>query len=174
AGDGVLHVYLAGNNAARPHRDLARLRSDLRTLNAGKGTTDAQAKASGLCEGLERYSGVFRGDEPRRRARRADPGGAAARLEDCLLFSERQYRERDARNAAGSRFSFIPVPFDPDAEIEWSPAWSLSRREVRYLPTAFCYYDYLQPDERMYCLACSNGNAAGNTLGEGGGHGFLG
>jgi ribosomal protein S12 methylthiotransferase accessory factor len=172
-GDSVLHVYLAGNNAARPHRDLARLRSDLRTLNAGKGTTDVQAKASGLCEGLERYSGVFRGDEPRRSARLRELGGAAVAPHDCLLFSERQYRDRDARNAVGSRFSFIPVPFDPDAEIEWSPAWSLSRQEIRYLPTAFCYYDYPQPDERTFCLACSNGNAAGNTLEEAIVQGFL-
>jgi ribosomal protein S12 methylthiotransferase accessory factor len=171
--DGVLHVYLAGNNAARVHRDLARLRGDLRTLNAGKGTTDVQAKASGLCEGLERYSGLFRGDEPRRRARMRELGGAAVALDQCLLFSERQYRERAARNAGASRFSFIPLPFDPDVNIEWSPAWSLSRREVRYLPTAFCYYDYPQPDEQTYCLACSNGNAAGNTLEEAILQGFL-
>jgi ribosomal protein S12 methylthiotransferase accessory factor len=172
-GDGVLHVYLAGNNMARPYRNLAHLRGDLRTMCAGKGTTDAQARASGLCEGLERYSGVFRGDEPRRRARRPDLGPAAVPLEDCLLFSERQYRGRDARNAAGSRFSFIPVPFDPDAEVDWSPVWSLTRREVRYLPTAFCYYDYPQPEDGIFCLACSNGNAAGNTLEEAILQGFL-
>jgi ribosomal protein S12 methylthiotransferase accessory factor len=166
ASDGVLHVYVAGTNSARPSRTLGQLRSDLRTMNAGKGTGDVQARASALCEGLERYSGVFRGDEPRRRARQAELGGAAVPLNDCLLFSERQYRERDTRNAGASRFSFIPVPFDPEAEAEWSPVWSLSRREVRYLPTGFCYYDYPQPDERTYCIACSNGCAAGNTLEE--------
>jgi ribosomal protein S12 methylthiotransferase accessory factor len=173
AGDGVLHVYVAGNNVARPHHDLAHLRGDLRTLNAGKGTTDAQARASGLCEGLERYSGVFRGDEPRRRARMRELGGSAVPLGECLLFSDRQYRERDARNATGSRFGFIPVPFDPEAEVDWSPVWSLTRGEVRHLPTAFCYYDYPQPDEQTYCLACSNGNAAGNTLEEAILQGFL-
>jgi ribosomal protein S12 methylthiotransferase accessory factor len=173
AGDGVLHVYVAGNNMARAHQNLTHLRSDLRTLNAGKGTSDAQARASGLCEGLERYSGVFRGDEPRRRARLRELGGSAIPPGDCLLFSKRQYRERDARNAAGSRFSFIPVPFDPEADVEWSPAWSLTRREVRHLLTAFCYYDYPQPDERTYCFACSNGNAAGNTLEEAVLQGFL-
>jgi bacteriocin biosynthesis cyclodehydratase domain-containing protein len=173
AGDGVLHVYVAGNNTARAHHNLAHLRSDLRTLNAGKGTSDAQARASGLCEGLERYSGVFRGDEPRRRARLRELGGSALPPGDCLLFSERQYRERDARNAVGSRFSFIPLPFDPEAELEWSPVWSLTRREVRHLLTAFCYYDYPQPDERTYCIACSNGNAAGNTLEEAVLQGFL-
>jgi ribosomal protein S12 methylthiotransferase accessory factor len=173
AGDGVLHVYVAGNNMARPHQNIAQLRSDLRTLNAGKGTSDAQARASGLCEGLERYSGVFRGDEPRRRARLRELGGSAISPADCLLFSERQYRERDARNAVGSRFSFIPLPFDPEADLEWSPVWSLTRSEVRWLLTAFCYYDYPQRCDQTYCLACSNGNAAGNTLEEAVLQGFL-
>ncbi len=172
-GDGVLHVYVAGNNMARAHHDLAHLRSDLRTLNAGKGTSDTQARASGLCEGLERYSGVFRGGEPRRRAQLCELGGAAIPPGDCLLFSERQYRERDTRNATGSRFGFIPLPFDPEADLEWSPAWSLTRKETRYLLTAFCYYDYPQPPERTYCIACSNGNAAGNTLEEAVLQGFL-
>ena len=172
-GDGVLHVYVAGSNSARPSRTLGQLRSDLRTMNAGKGTGDAQARASALCEGLERYSGVFRGDEPRRAARLAEMSSAAVPLNECLLFSERQYREREALNAGAGRFSFIPVPFDSGAEIEWSPVWSLTRGEVRYLPTAFCYYDYPQPDERTYCVACSNGCAAGNTLEEAIVQGFL-
>ncbi|HEY7330056.1 MAG TPA: TOMM precursor leader peptide-binding protein [Gemmataceae bacterium] len=172
-GDGILHVYVAGRNVARQHRDLATLRSDLRSMNSGKGTSDVQARASGLCEGLERHSGIFRGDVPRRQARMRELGGAAIPLGDCLLFSDRQYRERDARNAAASQFSFIPFPFDSEAEIEWSPVWSLTRREVRYLPTAFCYYDYPQPDERTYCIACSNGNAAGNTVEEAILQGFL-
>jgi ribosomal protein S12 methylthiotransferase accessory factor len=171
--DGVLHVYVAGNNVARPYHNLAHLRGDLRTLNAGKGTSDVQARASALCEGLERYSGVFRGDEPRRGARLQELGGSAIPLADCLLFSDRQYRERDARNATASRFGFIPVPFEREAEIDWTPVWSLTRREVRYLPTAFCYYDYPQPHERTYCIACSNGNAAGNTLAEAVLQGFL-
>jgi ribosomal protein S12 methylthiotransferase accessory factor len=174
AEDGVLHVYVAGNNMARPHHDLARLRGDLRTLNAGKGISDVQARASALCEGLERYSMVYRGDESRRRARLRDLGGAAIPPNDCLLFSERQYHERDARNAAGgSRFSFIPAPFDTGADVEWSPVWSLTRREVRYLPTAFCYCDYPHGDGPVWCVACSNGNAAGNTLAEAVLQGFL-
>jgi bacteriocin biosynthesis cyclodehydratase domain-containing protein len=172
-GEGILHVYVAGNNASRPHQNLAQIRGDLRTLNAGKGTSDAQARASGLCEGLERYSGVFRGHEPRHQARLSELGQAAIHPGDCLLFSDQQYRERDARNANASRFSFIPAPFDPELKIEWSPVWSLTRQEVRYLPTAFCYYDYPLPDEETFCFACSNGNAAGNTLEEAILQGFL-
>jgi ribosomal protein S12 methylthiotransferase accessory factor len=172
-GDDVLHVYVAGSNSARPVRKLGQLRSDLRTMNAGKGISEVQARASALCEGLERYSGVFRGDEPRRLARMPELGNTAVPLNDCLLFSDRQYRERDTRNAGAGRFSFIPVPFDPVAEVEWSPVWSLTQGEVRYLPTAFCYYDYPQSDEQTYCIACSNGCAAGNTLEEAILQGFL-
>ncbi|HVC94485.1 MAG TPA: TOMM precursor leader peptide-binding protein [Pirellulales bacterium] len=172
-GDGCMHVYLAGNNLARPHHSLAQLRGDLRNMSAGKGTTDAQAKASGLCEGLERHSGVFRGDEPRRKARLADLGPAGTDLNDCLLFSRKQFQERGAINAKNSPYNFVPLPFDPEAQIEWTPAWSLSRQLVRYLPTAFCYYDYPQFKDKRFCIACSNGCAAGNTVEEAILQGFL-
>jgi bacteriocin biosynthesis cyclodehydratase domain-containing protein len=165
-GDGAMHVYLAGHNLARRHRDLAHLRGDLRNMSSGKGVSDVQARASGLCEGLERYSGVFRGDEPRRRARLRELGGAGIHPHDCLLFSERQYRERDAWNARQSHYGYVPAPFDAETEIDWSPVWSLTRGETRYLPTAFCYFNYPYPSGEPYCVGCSNGNAAGNTLEE--------
>src|SRR5262249_55595884 len=173
AADGVLHVYIAGHNFARRHRSLAHVRSDLRNMSSGKGTTDAQARASGLCEGLERYSGVYRGDEPRRRATMRRLGSDAVALADCLHFSDRQYRERDAWNARESHYNFVPVPLDPDAEIDWTPAWPLPRGEPRYLPTAFCYYSAPQPEGAPYCIGDSNGCAAGNTLEEAILQGFL-
>ncbi len=173
ADDGAFHVYLAGHNLARGHESLNHLRGDLRNMSSGKGASDAQARASGLCEGLERYSGVFRGDEPRRRAVARQLGESGVRLEDCLLFSERQYRERDAWNARKSRYNFVPLPLDPSAEIDWTPVWSLTRGEFRYLPSAFCYYDHPHPERGPFCVACSNGNAAGNTLEEAVLQGFL-
>lgn len=172
-GDGEMHVYLAGHNLARRHHSLGQLRSDLRNMSAGKGASDAQAKASGLCEGLERYSGVFRGDEPRRTARMCELGEAAVDIRSCLLFSERQYREREQWNEKKSPYNYVPAPFDPEAELDWTPVWSLSRRQVRYLPTAFCYYDYPLPKNEKFCIACSNGCAAGNTLEEAVLQGFL-
>ena len=172
-GDGVMHVYLSGHNSSRRARNLLGLRADLRSANCGKGTTDAQAKASALCEGLERYSAGFRGDELRRHARIADLEGAGIAPNDCLLFSERQYRERAAWNAAGHRFDAVPLPFDPQAEIDWSPVWSLSRQTVRYLPAAYCWFNYPQPSHQAFCHGCSNGNAAGNTIAEAILQGFL-
>jgi len=171
--NGVMHVYLSGHNSARGARNLRGLRADLRSSNCGKGTTDAQAKASALCEGLERYSGAYRGDEPRRRARLADLGEAGIAPNDCSLFSDKQYRERDVWNGAGHGFDRVPLRFDPNAEIDWTPVWSLSRQAVRYLPSAYCWFDYPQPADRAFCYACSNGNAAGNTVAEAILQGFL-
>jgi ribosomal protein S12 methylthiotransferase accessory factor len=162
--DGVVNVYGAGHNFARRQGSLAELKRGLRSHSAGKGVSDAQAKASGLCEALERYCGVFRGDEPRTCARLRDLGGAALHPNACMLYSARQYRERAAWNARGSQWNDVPEPFDEEAAVEWSPVWSLTRGEVRYLPTAYCYYEY--PQEPLTCAACSNGNAAGNTLEE--------
>ncbi len=172
-GDGVMHVYFSGNNIARGPRTWAGLKGDLRNSSCGKGTNDLQAKASALCEALERYSGVFRGDEPRRRARFRDLGDDAIPPNACMLFSDRQYRESEQWNSRPSIYQYVPNPFDPDALVDWSPVWSLTRRSVRYLPTAFCYFSYPEPCDQHFCVGCSNGNAAGNTLEEAILQGFL-
>jgi ribosomal protein S12 methylthiotransferase accessory factor len=163
--EGIVNVYGAGHNFARRQNSLEEIRQGLRTQSSGKGTSDVQARASGLCEALERYSGVFRGDEPRTTpCRMRDLGDAAIHPNACMHYSDHQYRQRDAINARKSPWNRVPVPFDEDQAIEWTPVWSFTRREVRYLPTAFCYYDY--PQQPFYCFGCSNGNAAGNTLEE--------
>ncbi len=172
-GEGVVHVYISGHNIARGPRSWSGLKSDLRSSSAGKGTSDLQARASALCEGLERYSGTFRGDEPRRTTRLADLGDAGLHPNACMLFSDRQYRERDTWNARDSSFQFVPLPFDPAVAMEWTPVWSLTRGVARYLPTAYCYFDYPRGPGRQFCAACSNGNAAGNTREEAILQGFL-
>jgi ribosomal protein S12 methylthiotransferase accessory factor len=172
-GDGVLHVYQSGNNVARRPKSWAHLRSDLRGLTSGKGATELQAKASALCEGLERYSAVYRGDEPRHRARFVDLGESAVHPATCLLFSERQYREREARNAHRPAHDEIPLPFDPEAEIDWSPLWSLRAKAVRWLPTMLCYFQAPRIGSQTFCWSDSNGNAAGNTREEAILQGFL-
>jgi oxazoline/thiazoline synthase len=171
--NGVIHAYGASHNFALRHRTISDLGKGLRSRSGGKGASDVQARASGLCEALERYSGLFRGDEPRRQARLHDLGASAIHPNACMRFSEAQYRERVAWNARGSRFNFVPVPFDEDAEVEWTPVWSMTHQEARFLPTGFCYYRYPVPERGSYCVACSNGSAAGNTLEEAILQGFL-
>lgn len=172
-GDGVLHVYQSGNNAARRPKSWEHLRGDLRSMTSGKGATELQARASALCEGLERYSAVYRGDEPCRRARFVELGETALHPGSCMLFSDAQYRERDARNARRPAHDEIPRPFDPEAPIDWTPLWSLTRQAVRYLPTAFCYFHAPREPAQTFCWSDSNGNAASNTREEAILQGFL-
>jgi ribosomal protein S12 methylthiotransferase accessory factor len=169
-GQGVVNVYLADDD--RAVRDWPRgVRT--RSASSGKGVTDSQARASALCEAIERYSGVYQGCERRVRARLSDLDDAAVDPREVMQFSERQYRDRDRWNARRSRFGTVPVRFDEAEEIDWSPLWSLTREAVRYLPTDLCYYAAPTEPERAYFRACSNGNAAGNTLEEAMLQGFL-
>ncbi|GAA2353877.1 TOMM precursor leader peptide-binding protein [Streptomyces cuspidosporus] len=145
------------------------VRAGLRTAAHGKGMTAEQAQASALCEALEHYSGHFQGDEPRRRARYRDLGPEEAVHPDAVqLFDPRQFHDRSA--SARHR---VCDPFDEEAEIDWTPVWSLTARRHRLLPTALLYYGTPQPPGRRYCRADSNGAAAGGSPADAVVRGFL-
>ncbi|HAG82262.1 MAG TPA: adenylate cyclase, partial [Cyanobacteria bacterium UBA12227] len=91
----------------------------------------------------------------------------------CMNFSAAQYENRQEWNASCEGwFQKVPEPFDEEREIDWTPVWSLSTEEFKYLPTAYCYYGYPK-SEKPDCWADSNGCAAGNTLEEAILQGFL-
>lgn len=149
------------------------LRASLHSASGGKGKEVTQAKASALCEAIERYSGVFQGDEARLRARLKDLDNAGIHPNSCMLFSERQFTNRQRLNTTFSWYEWVPEPFDEHQEIEWSPAWSLTHNERRWLPTAYCYYRYSQKYHTWFARADSNGCAAGCTKEEAVLQGFL-
>lgn len=159
---GLVTSYATDHNFVHMNEDLYFLRNTLRSLSGGKGKSDIQAKASALGESIERYSGVFQGDEARIRAKLKDLGAAAIHPNACMRYSERQFANRDQWNQMGDLFNWVPVPFDEDQEIEWSPVWSLTHNVVRYVPTAYCYYGY-QGGNCAFTQADSNGCAAGNS-----------
>ena len=108
----------------------------------GKGSTAEQGEASALMEAIERYSGVFQGDEIRVTRRFNDfPSGDAIAPNKVLLFSDTQYRRSQMATIA-SNASKMPVQFDRSAEIEWSPVWSLRDKRFKYLPTGLLYFFY--------------------------------
>lgn len=161
----LVHVY----NAIHPFAEadsLSSLRRNLLHKSGGKGKTNQQSKASGLCEAIERYSGIFTGDEIRIKGIYAQLESAAIHPNSCMLFSDNQYQNRQAWNLQHGSFALVPKPFDQEQEIEWSPVWSLTHQQFKYLPTAYCYYGYPLPDDHRFCRGDSNGNAAGNTLEE--------
>jgi oxazoline/thiazoline synthase len=170
----LVHTYKAGH-AFGSATTLRGLRNTLKYKSSGKGKTDIQSRASGLCEAIERYSGIFQGDEPRKRATLAEMGDLALHPESLLYFSDKQYANREALNAQGSAaaYRWIPHRFDASQAIDWTPVWSLTEQKHKYVPTAFCYYGYPLPEEQRFCKADSNGNAAGNTLEEAILQGFL-
>ncbi|MFC4535344.1 TOMM precursor leader peptide-binding protein [Sphaerisporangium dianthi] len=164
-GTPFVKTYMAGHNFARQVRDLGSLRKGLRSQSAGKGMTDLQAKVSAMCEAMERYSGIFQGDEARRRASLRELGADAVHPNACSLYSDTQYRTRHEAGGTSS-YSFVNDPLDEDAAIEWTPVWSLTERRHKYLPTGYLYYYYNdgQATGPLYAWADSNGNAAGSSL----------
>src|SRR5258707_1685634 len=117
--------YLATHNFSGPARTVNELKAGLSGGSFGKGSTAEQGEASALMEAIERYSGIFQGDEIRVTRRFADfPSGDAILPNDVLLFSDAQYRRGQAP-ANGQDETPTPPPFDRSAEIEWSPVWSL-------------------------------------------------
>lgn len=168
-----LRVWVAGHNFALKNDSLYFLQDGLRTKSAGKGMTDLQARTSAMCEAIERYSGVYRGEEKSLRATYRDLGERAIHPNACMLFSKRQYQERMQWLARQSRFQVIPLPFREDVEVEWTPVYSLTSGVSKYVPTGYAYYGYPLKDEEFFYWADSNGNAAGNTIEEAILQGFL-
>jgi bacteriocin biosynthesis cyclodehydratase domain-containing protein len=165
---GLAFAYSAGHNFAMGIDSLTFLQESLRGHSGGKGTTEMQAKTSGLCEAIERYSGIFWGNEYRIKSSYKALQPDAIHPNACTLFSEQQYRVRDHWNATqgATKYHVVPRPLDENQEIDWTPIWSLTHNRWRYLPTAYCYYGH--PDFQRYYFFSpdSNGSAAGNVLEE--------
>jgi oxazoline/thiazoline synthase len=161
--------YYAAHNFSAPARSLDELRMGLSGGSFGKGSTAEQGEASALMEAIERYSGIFQGDEIRASRRFTDfTAGDAIDPNEVMLLSDAQLRDQAA--APELVQLQMAAPFDRSAEMEWSPVWSLRDKKFRYLPTGLLYFFHRGPD---HINADSNGCAAGNTLEEAIVQGFL-
>lgn len=166
--NGLTFTYSAGHNFAMGIDNIYWLRKSLRSRTGGKGMTDIQAKVSAMGEAIERYSGVYRGDEIKVSGSYRSLGEQAVHLHDCLRFSDWQYENRESWNASqtDSFFHIIPHRFDENAEMDWTPVWSLTKNEFRYLPASFCYYGHPDSERFFFCSGDTNGCSAGNRLEE--------
>src|ERR1700761_743812 len=127
--------FFAQHNFSAPAQSIDELRSGLNGGSSGKGSTAEQAEASALMEAIERYSGIFQGDEIRQKGRFSDfAKGEAFLANDVQHFSEAQFASRNEPHADGEHHP-VPDPIDPDAEIEWTPVWSLRDHRFKYFPT---------------------------------------
>ena len=166
--DPWLHVHWAGSNPGLRSRSLSSLRRSLRSKSAGKGSTREQSRVSALCEAVERHSGALSGDEIRIRRRFVElaKGEEAVHPNEAQLFSNHQLDNAKSINAKGHPYNVVPPRLDPDAEIDWTPVWSLTQCRHRYLPTSMLYSMPAEERGPSDLVADSNGCAAGNTLEE--------
>ncbi len=133
--------FFAQHNFSAPAMSVDQLRSGLNGGSSGKGSTAEQAEASALMEAIERYSGIFQGDEIRMTRRFTDfADGEAMLANDVQHFSEAQFASRHVPQPDGTHP--VPDPIDPTARIEWSPAWSLRDHRFKYFPTGLLYFFY--------------------------------
>ncbi|WP_345633568.1 TOMM precursor leader peptide-binding protein [Rugosimonospora acidiphila] len=164
--DGLTYSYAAGHNFAIGQDSVANLRRNLRSQSGGKGRTSIQAQVSAICEAIERYSAVWRGDEDVYRAAYNDLDSAVAVDPDTLtLYSDAQYEGRDEWNSdsVGHRLHVVPERFDRSREISWYDGWSLTENRPRAVPAAYVWYGHPDLREHFFCLGDSNGSASGNV-----------
>ena len=152
---GILNTFHARHNFAVNAQEPP-------SMSMGKGMTTTQARTGALCEALERYSGIFRGDEPMLRATFRDLGEQAVHPHACLGFSDRQYDTREEWNRNAPAILRVPERFEETVETGWVPAWSLTHEQTRHVAARFCYYGYR--GGHQFAHADSNGNAAGTSV----------
>jgi ribosomal protein S12 methylthiotransferase accessory factor len=153
-----VHVWVARPSPFADAETLAGLQAQRRHVNLGRGASAAEARASALGEAIERYSGVFQGTEPNIRASRCELGQRAIHPNHCMLFSDAQYQ---AGRLGGD--ASVPLPFDEEASLDWTPVQSWPQGEPRYVLTASLYYAYPADPATDFCRADSNGCASGRT-----------
>jgi ribosomal protein S12 methylthiotransferase accessory factor len=171
--DELIHVYIAAPAAIYDAGNAAMLKAALRYRCVGSGVTSRDAMRSVIAETIERYSGVVHGDEPRLRASLDSLGGSGIHPNTCMLYSDAQYASRRSPNDSVSPMTMVPEPFDAGAPVEWTPVWSLTKREPRMLPTAFLYRGAHGAPGAEMCVADTNGCAAGMSLRDAIVRGFL-
>lgn len=160
--DNPIHVVESGTNHAtvRPGEG----NQGFRQRAGGKGTTQAQARAGALAEAIERFSAVYTGEQPVLRGSLTELGDSAIDPRTMLLFSEKQYENRQSINSSTDAHRFIPERFDPEQEVDFAPGWSISGQERRWVPAPLVYYGYSLEVGVRWGAADSNGNASGTSM----------
>lgn len=178
----VRKMQITSSRAAGAYRAIGEWASPLPMVGArpllkpqescGRGRTRDEAEQGCIGEALERYSLIYRGDEPLQRGRLCDVAGVDPR--DILLYSDRQYESREQWNRTADERYFVGERFDPDQEIDWVPGLDLVNGSPKLLPAACVLMWYSFPaGEPEYARADTIGCGSGRTLDDALAHAFL-
>lgn len=169
SGPGTRHVWAATYpivpRAPQPGGD------DFHGTALGKGRSLDQARASALCEAVERISAQDRGDLTACVATVSELGETCVSPEALWLFSDRQYATRAAWNATTTDTRrHVPARLSPDTPLPWARAWSLGQERWIWLPREHCVANAPEPRHGRFD---PNGCAAGSSLDEAAVQGIL-
>lgn len=155
-----IHIFRGGRFGSKTPKHWDGLQASLDEYAAGKGVTEAQAKASALAETLEWHTlgatancklieGAYNSLSASERILRPD---------ELVFLSERQLADAEASEQCCKHSSSNGTRrFDPDATLKWRAVWSVTKKEWVYVPAAFCGWHETAP----YVPSDSNGAAAG-------------
>lgn len=127
-------------------------------LCLGKGLSAMQARASAMCEAVERYAAFHQGDEAVVVAPAAELDAPCIPPTALARFSDRQ----TARFATDRPPHAVAPGAGQGDPLWWAPAWSLTADARRYLPLGFCLA-HAPAQSQHHVGWTSNGCAAGNT-----------
>lgn len=127
-------------------------------LCLGKGLSAMQARASAMCEAVERYAAFHQGDEAVVIAPAAELDAPCIPPTALARFSDRQ----TARFATDRPPHAVAPGAGQGEPLWWAPAWSLTADARRYLPLGFCLA-HAPAQSQHHVGWTSNGCAAGNT-----------
>ncbi len=173
-GTPMFYNFAGGYNMTFYNNKAYHIKGKLQSRSGGKGQSEIQALTSALCESIERYSGVYQGNEYYIRSSYNQLGeGLALDPEILNQYSAKQYKTRGELNPGTSAKQSVTRQFDKDKIQEWTPVWSLTEQKYKYVPSAHCYYGHPDIFAHKMMRADSNGSASGNTIEEAIIQGFL-
>ncbi|MCF2858201.1 YcaO-like family protein [Pseudoalteromonas sp. SMS1] len=130
----------------------------------GKGISEAQSKASALCETIERKNAQYRHIPPSIFATQSKLPHRSYHFNQLVPYSDQQYIQfADLSNAESNRTQAV-LAFN-DGQIHWQQVWSLTHNDPVYLPYVSCFAN-TPYEEDVFGKWHSNGCAAGNNLEE--------
>jgi ribosomal protein S12 methylthiotransferase accessory factor len=123
--------------------------------SAGKGLTDSEAIGGAIGEAVERYCAAHVNLDGMRRTTLRDAPADAILPQDCVLYSETQYRQPG--------FPFVRPT--SDIEIDWMRARELPSERDVWVPAVSVYMhgNNVMPGDALFAPT-SNGLAAGPTV----------
>ncbi len=160
-----IHIYYTVRNLPLPKSQNNQKVIRTPDIAVGKSSSKLQAKVSCLAEAIERHNCTYN-NQFQIKTTYEKIKEQAIHPNKLLLFSEKQYENRETENLKNGPFNKIPERFDESSTIGWTPLISLINSQSKFIPSSYCYLIYPNLNETEMCIGDSNGCASGNTIEE--------